>query len=216
MNEATEHQIEEFVAACHRVGSYGLVRCSSGNLSMRIDADQMLITASRSWMAHLTREEIAICRISNGEPVSGGAPSVETGFHAGILRERADANTVLHFQSPSATTLACCDPEQVDFNVIPEIAYYIGPIATVPFILPGSADLAEAVVQAMKGHDLAVMRNHGLVTAGVSLADVIQKAAFFELACEVILRGSDGVRPLPDEAIADLRAAARGCGPGSV
>ncbi len=216
MLNASEHQIDEFIAASHRVASYGLVRCSSGNLSMRIDADCMLITASRSWMAHLTRGDVAVCRISDGEMLDGGTPSVETGFHAGILRERADANAVLHFQSPSATTLACCEPAQVDFHVIPEIAYYIGAIATVPYILPGSAELAEAVVQAMKGHDLAVMRNHGLVTAGASLADVIQKAAFFELACEVILRAGDQAQPLSDEATAELRAAARGCGPGSV
>ena len=138
------------------------------------------------------------------------SPSVESRFHAGILRERPGVDAVLHFQSPCATVLACCELAGVDFAVIPEIPYYIGPVAIVPYLPPGSPELAEAVVEAMTRHGLAVLQNHGQVVAGKTLDDAIQKAAFFELACEVVLRGGEGVRPLPREAVAHLGAAAKG------
>jgi ribulose-5-phosphate 4-epimerase/fuculose-1-phosphate aldolase len=63
----------------------------------------------------------------------------------------------------------------------------------------------------MKDHDLAMMANHGQIVVGKSFDDVIQKAVFFELACEIILRGGDDIRPLAPQAVAELRpqAAAR-------
>ncbi|MCF6157657.1 MAG: class II aldolase/adducin family protein [wastewater metagenome] len=103
----SEKCLDEFVTACHSVASHGLVRSSSGNLSCRINEEFMLITATGSWMGEITREQVAICRISDGAVLNEKKPSAENGFHFGILHERSDVNVVLHFQSPYATSLAC-------------------------------------------------------------------------------------------------------------
>jgi ribulose-5-phosphate 4-epimerase/fuculose-1-phosphate aldolase len=120
---------------------------------------------------------------------------VETGLHFGVYRIRPDVNAVLHFQSPCATAIACGDPARYDFHVIPEIAYYIQKLAIVDYYVPGSPELAAAVVPALQNHNLVILRNHGLVTVGRSLPEAIQNAGFFELACEILLRGRD-LRPL--------------------
>ncbi len=165
-------------------------------MSWRIDDGRMLVSASRSWMADLTTDQVAMCRVSDGALLAGPTPSVETVFHAGILRNRPEVNVVLHFQTPFATTLACGDPGAVDYFVIPEIPYYIGPVGVAPFLPPGSEELAAAVIESMTAHDLTMMANHGQVTVGVGFDDAIQKATFFELACETIVRGGDSVRAL--------------------
>ena len=201
----SQRQLEDFAAASRRAAAHGLMRCSSGNLSWRIDGEHMLVKASRSWMADLTADQVALCRIADGVALNGRTPSVEIGFHAGILRQRPEVNAVLHFQTPCATTLACSNLQSINFFVIPEIPYYIGPIAIVPYLDPGSRDLADAVLAAMRDHDLAIMKNHGQVTVGKSFDDVIQKAAFFELACEIILRAGDRVQPLSADALSRLR-----------
>jgi ribulose-5-phosphate 4-epimerase/fuculose-1-phosphate aldolase len=92
-----------------------------------------------------------------------------------------------------------------DLNVIPEIPYYIGAIARVPYILPGTKELADAVIEAMRNHDLAILQNHGLVTVGKSARAAIQNAAFFELACDILLRGKDRVHTLPEDAVRALK-----------
>ena len=204
MTRITEEQMAEFIAACHRVADYGLLRCSSGNLSWRIDKERMLVTATRSWLADLNADDVAVLRISDSAVLAGATPSSETRFHLGILRNRLDVNVVLHFQSPGATTLACAQPQTVNFFVIPEIPYYIGPIAIVPYVHPSSAELAQAVIPAMATHNLAVLTNHGQVTVGRTFDEALQRAAFFELACQVILAGGDKVRPLSNDAVAKL------------
>ena len=199
MTNIPEQILCEFVEACHETARRGLVRCSSGNMSVRLDSDRMLITTSRSWMGELSAEDVCVCRISDGSGMDEKQPSVEMGFHAGILRCRPDVNVVLHFQTPCGTALASREVENVNYFVIPEVPFYIGPVARVLYSQPGSEELADAVTDAMRTHDMVTIVNHGQVTVADSFAHAIQNASFFELACEIILHGRDELAPLSCE-----------------
>lgn len=197
MNPNLRKQMDQFVQACHKVGRYQLSQCSSGNLSWRVGPDRLLIKSSRSWMAEVMPDQVSVCRIRDGKVMNGVVPSVEIGFHSGVLRERPDMNVVLHFQTPYATVLACRKGRE-NFAVIPEIPYYIGEIAYAPFRMPGTKALAKVVIQALKHHDLTFLRNHGQVVVGRTFNEVIQKAVFFELACRIlVLNGSRSTRLSP-------------------
>ncbi len=205
MNEqSAKDSLGEFVGAARAVAGHGLVVRGSGNLSCRLAEDRMLITATGSSMADLSEDQVAVCRISDGARSHGADPSKEIGFHAGVFRQRPDVNAVLHFQSPCATTLACRRPQVADFGVIPEIPYYIGPVAWVPYLLPGSRELADAVTDALLKHDLAMLRCHGQVVVARSLGEVIDKAAYFELACRVILGAGASLETISAEGVAEL------------
>jgi len=205
MRDVPEEILNEFVETCHRAARHGLMRCSSGNMSVRLDETRMLATASRSWMENVSAEEVSVCRIADGALIEGAKPTVEIGFHAGILRTRADVNVVLHFQTPCATALACRESDDINYSVIPEIPFYIGAIGHVPYISPGSKQLADAVTEAMQEHDLVVMQNHGLVTVAADYAHVIQNAVFFEFACELITINKDEMRALTVDEVRRLK-----------
>jgi len=211
MISGQEDRIGAFVEACHRVGRLGLVRFSSGNMSCRLDAERMAVTGKGTWLGELKRDHVAICRIADGRAVAelgSGLPSVEAGFHAGILRARPDMNVVLHCQSPCATAIACGDPAIWSFDIIPEVPFYIGTPGVVDYENPGSPELAVAVVGSAAKHDLILLRNHGQVVLGRSFDDAIQRAGFFELACEILLLDRD-VRPMPQAGIDALRERAK-------
>jgi len=211
MKNVSEKIVGCFVQACHRVASHGLMRCSSGNLSQRIDDDRFLVTSSRSWIAKISPDDISLCLISDGSLLEGGKPTVEIGFHAGILKARPDVNVVMHFQTPFATTQACQKSADINYFVIPEIPFYIGHVARIPYLLPGSEELAQAVTVAMRDHDMVVMDNHGQVTVARDVDHAIQNAEFFELASEIILRSGNKVMPLPEKevnALLELRQGA--------
>lgn len=215
MKSANKNIVREFVEACRGIAARGLVRCSSGNLSLRLDDKRMLVKASRSWFETMSPGDVSVCRVSDGALIEGRKPTVEIGFHAGIMRARPDVNAVLHFQSPFATALACRGGPRVNYFVIPEIPFYIGRIAHVPFLPPGSRELADAVVAAMRRRDMAVMANHGQVAVASDLEHAAQNAEFFELACEIIVRCGKALKPLPKreaEALLKLRAQGSGFG----
>ena len=205
MINVSQRHLDEFVTACRKTADFGLLRCSSGNMSWRVDDDLMLVTATRTWLGEITADQISYVRISDGKVLNDRQPSVESLFHVGVLQKRNDVNVVLHFQSPSATVLACGDPGRINFNVIFEVPYYIGDVAIIPTIEPGSNDLAKAVITSITDHDMVILRNHGFVTVGTDLNDAIQKAAFFELACEVILRGGESIVPIAPKLATQIR-----------
>ena len=207
MKPVSRRRQNEFVAACHEAEDRGLMRCSSGNLSWRVGDGRMLVTRTRSWLGRLTVDDIAVCAIEDGTVLNGVKPTVEARFHTGILRARPDVNVVLHYQSPCATALACQKRKHANYDVIPEIPFYIGPIGQVPYLPPGSPELADAVIEVMTAHNLAVMANHGQITVAQDFDHVIQNAEFFELASQIILLSGRCLDPLSAKAVKALRAA---------
>jgi len=193
MKAIPDHHLETFIQTAHVAASFGLVLLASGNLSMRIDEDRMLISASGACLSTLDRERIVVCSIHNGEPLlekgSGAGhirPSIEVPLHTAILRARPDMQLVLHFQSPYATMAACRPDKELNFHLIPEVPFFIGCIKTVDFHLPGSQELAEEIARAIGECNLVVMRNHGQVTGGRDADELLNRAVFFELACRIL------------------------------
>jgi ribulose-5-phosphate 4-epimerase/fuculose-1-phosphate aldolase len=198
--------ITAFVQACHKAGEYGLVSCSSGNLSWRVEPDVALLSTSGAWLAELTQDQVAACDINTGRCSNGKIPTCESVFHLGILKNRPEMNVVLHFQSPHAAAVACGETDGLDFNMTIEVPVYIGTPAVVPYLPPGSGELAQAVIDTFKEPQthIAILKNHGLVSVGTDLNDAIQKAVFFEMACRIMLTNPNA-KALNDDAVEHLR-----------
>jgi ribulose-5-phosphate 4-epimerase/fuculose-1-phosphate aldolase len=189
-----EKHMDRFVNASRDTARRGLVFCSSGNLSARIDEQHMLITESGVWMEDIRKNQVALCRIDDGVCLNKKHPSMESGLHRSVLKTRRDINVVLHFQSPFATALACRDMKWNDIFVVPEIPYYIGPVISIDYVAPGSDDLAEAVASATKSNDMVVLRNHGQVTVGKDYKEALKRAVFFEFAAGIYCRAGENIR----------------------
>lgn len=203
---ATESQIQEFIKWAHRAGAEGLSLCSSGNISWRISDDEVLVSATGSWLSDLRPEDVSVCRLSDEAVLNGVKPSREAHFHLGIFKERPEVKVILHFQSTYATAIACMKERPASINLTAEIPIYVGEdIPVVPYLMPGSKELAAAVIDAMKDHDSCFLTNHGEVVAGSSLADAFQKAVFFEMGCRfaVLTQGNSNV--MSEEALEALR-----------
>lgn len=199
----TEH-INEFLKQAYRVGDAKLTICSSGNLSWRI-GDDALVSGTGSWVPELKAEKVSICRIETGEVLNGIKPSMESGFHLGIMRQRPDVNVVLHFQSEYATAVSCMKKKPENFNVTAEVPCHVGrEIPIIPYFRPGSPELAKAVVEAMKDHNSILLTNHGQVVCGSSFDQVFERAMFFEMACRIIVQSGMDYSVLTPEEIDDL------------
>lgn len=200
----TAEHIKEFIAQAHRVGDAGLTVCSSGNLSWRV-GDEVLVSGTGSWVPALTEDKVALCRLSDGEVLNGVRPSMESGFHLGVLRERPDVNVVLHFQSQYATAVACMKNRPTNFNVTAEVPCHVGSeIPVVPYYRPGSPELAKAVIVAMKEHNSILLLKHGQVVCGKDFNQAFERAMFFEMACRIIVLSGGDYTVLTPEEIDDL------------
>lgn len=180
-----KYHYEEFVRQAHRVGDAGLTICSSGNLSWRL-GEEMLVSGTGSWIPSLTTAKVSRLRIADGEVLNGVKPSMESVFHRGVMINRPDINVVLHFQSPYATLLACSKERPASIAVTAEVPLHVGRvIPEIPFMTPGSPELAEAVIEALKQRNAIQLLKHGQVVCGSSFDDVFQRAMFMEMAARI-------------------------------
>ena len=200
----TEENIEYFVTQAHRYGEAGLMLCSSGNLSWRV-GEKALVSGTGSWLPVLTGERVAVCDVVSGLLENGVRPSMESVFHLGVMRERADVNVVLHFQSEYATVVACMKEKPESFNVTLEVPYHVGEIVVIPYYCPGSPELAQAVIDGMREHDAVLMSNHGQVVCGKDFDDVLQRALFFEMACRIIVQSRGRYEVLGKKDVENLK-----------
>ena len=200
------HQI---VAITQELYESQLITATGGNVSARIpgEPEQVWITPSQLFKGDLSPE--VLVRIDlDGQSLDEGARSAssESSMHTRILKKKPEAKAVIHCHAPHATTLANAG---LDFLPISTEAAFFGNIPRVPFIMPGTDDLAEAVSEAMLESWAVLMINHGLVVCGRSLRRAADMAEIIERSCELILGClAVGKEPpvLPPDAVKTLRA----------
>jgi L-fuculose-phosphate aldolase len=111
------------------------------------------------------------------DPGNGETPSSETPMHLAIYAA-TKAAAVVHTHSPEVVALSASRQE------LPAIHYAItglgGPVRVAPYVRFGSAGLAAAAVAALDGRSAVILRNHGAVTYGRSLAQAYDRALLLE------------------------------------
>jgi autoinducer 2 (AI-2) kinase len=209
----TGDERDELVAIAQELYDKDLLTATGGNLSVRVAGreDQLWITPSGMFKGAL-RADMMVRIDMEGEPLDEQAPSPssEKWVHTEILKRRPDLNAVIHTHGPWATLLALTE---TPFLPVSTEAAFIGEIPRVPFIMPGTRELAQAVAQAMGEEGTVVlMQNHGLVVAGSSLRRAASTTEVVERYAELILRCKAlGKEPpvLPEEAVRALREMGR-------
>ena len=102
---------------------------SGGNISARVPGEKSIaITPSGRTYFSLDLNDICIIDFDQN-PIEGSlAPSIETGMHIGVYRNRPDVNAVIHTHQPFASTLSVINkpiPALFD-EIIVEIGHEVG------------------------------------------------------------------------------------------
>ncbi|HLV34450.1 MAG TPA: class II aldolase/adducin family protein [Spirillospora sp.] len=162
----------------------GLVRGTGGNVSVRLDSSNMLITPSGVALGDTTPANIIQVDLDTLEwvPNEPYVPSKEYRFHAEIYRARADVQAIVHCHPPYATAYAV---RKLDIPYVTDAAFKQPPMPHVTFSPSGSTELSDKVGAAARANpDFRVMMldEHGIIAVGTSL---LQAYNFADLAEEM-------------------------------
>lgn len=102
-DEATAKAVAGVIAAGRAAAERHWVPATSGNFSVRIDADTIAITRSGVDKGNLVPADILIQPL--GEPLLPGS-SAEAELHTALYRQRPELGAIFHAHSPAATVLS--------------------------------------------------------------------------------------------------------------
>lgn len=150
---------------------YGLrlVVAHSGNLSARLDDNNILITATGASLGNLTSQDIIKVDLNNEEDAKNKRLTTEFPLHR-LIYKNFPYKVILHCHPTliNAYFAVYADLKALTF----ETKLYLGDVPVVEQETP-SITRPELVVDALKTNNLAVVKNHGVVAVSDSFKDAL-------------------------------------------
>jgi 3-dehydro-4-phosphotetronate decarboxylase len=204
MNDSLLEELCETADSFYRRGyAFG----STGNISVR-EGVRVWITPTGKSLKGLKPGGLA-CVSLDGATLNDKRPSKEFPFHLAVYARNAEARAVVHLHTLYSVALSCLDSLDTGDTLPPLTPYYfmrVAPLAVLPYFRPGSEDLASAVGDAAVAHNCMLLRNHGVVCAGSTLSEAVDRTEELEQTARLyfILRG-ESVRHLTAEEVDELK-----------
>lgn len=178
-------EIEQVIEIGRRLHAKGFIAGIDGNLSIRLNSREILITATGVSKGFLEPEDLVIVDYT-GKTVSGnGQPSSEMKMHLAVYNGRDNIHACCHAHPPYATAFSVVE-KILPPNILPEVILTLGQIPLVEYAPPGTAAVPRALEKHLKEHDGFILTNHGVLTLGRNLFEAFYRMETVEHYAKII------------------------------
>lgn len=139
----------------------------SGNISVKLDQNSILITGRGTCLGMLAPEDVCAIDMDGKPHDKNFTPSSEYPFHTSVYKN-LDARAVVHVH-PSWTNGYFAARDTIEFDTF-ETRLTFGAIPVVDQKTPTITDLTP-VIDALKKSNIVILKHHGVVAIGESLKD---------------------------------------------
>lgn len=165
----------------NRLADEKLVQGTWGNLSIRLNDDEMLVTPSGIPYDQLTPEDMVKVNFRTLAHTGKNRPTSEKELHAEIYQAREDVGAVVHAHSDYASVFACACKSMPVPSKEKEMRKRFGALIPVAaYAVPGTHQLAANTCAALGEGRAAIMAHHGMVVCGTDMEDAFKAALQFE------------------------------------
>ena len=147
-----------------------LIAGADGNLSIRLDDERILVTASGVHKGLMGHEGLIVVDKEGKQRAGIGQASTEVPMHLAIYEKVEDAKAIIHAHAPWATA-ASLKRDRLDLSDLAEARLLFPEVKVVPFLPPGSNELAQAAARAAAENKIFILKAHGVVAWGKNLKE---------------------------------------------
>ena len=189
----------------HRLG---FMPGTSGNLSVRLDDQRLLVTPTGVSKFLLKSADMVIVDLQGRQLDGYRKVTSEVSMHLAVYRHRDDVTAVIHSHPPVATAFACVG-RGLDEMLCQEAVMTLGAVPLATYATTGTEEVAASLVPFIPGHDAILMANHGAVSYGSTLPQAFQKMEVVEHLAQIALAAHQlgAPRILKHEQVKQLRDA---------
>lgn len=164
-----------------------LAHGSAGNLSVRLEDGDFLVTPTNSSLGALTSDQISKLS-ADGRHIGGLPPSKEAFFHLAVYEERPIAGAIVHLHSSYSAAVSClCHDDPAD--VFPPLTAYqvmrLGRVPLLRYFRPGDLALADEVRTAAREHKAMLLANHGPIVSARTIEEAVYAYEEFEETAKI-------------------------------
>ena len=161
----------------------GLVAGRAGNLSAKLDNNNLLITATGRALGNLKYSDILQVNLTKKKEAKTKPVSSEFPLHSLIYQSFA-SKVVIHCHPPLTNAYFSVYPSIKALTL--ETKFYLGEIPVVKQKTP-TVTRPEAVISALKKAKLVVLKNHGVVSVGENFDVALSFIETLEAAVKVVV-----------------------------
>lgn len=169
---------QQIIKVGKRLYDAGLAVAKSGNLSAKLDEENMLITASGTFLGGLKKPDIVKVNLKTNQATGKNSPSSELPLHS-LIYKNFSAKTVIHCHPPLINGYFALNSTLKAMTF--EAKLYLGNIPVIKQETP-TVTQPQLVIDGLKANNLVVLKNHGTVAMaekfedGLSLTEALEEA----------------------------------------
>ena len=163
-----ERERAQIIDVGRRMQAAGLVTATDGNISMRVEMDRFLISASATCVGDLEPDDLVVIDDA-GAVVGGDRPaSSERWMHLTAYQTRNDIAAVIHAHPPHCIALSLAGLEFPP-DVFPDAVLAFDSIPMTDYATPGTKEGAGVIASKIAERHAVILNRHGALTVGATL-----------------------------------------------
>ncbi len=166
----------------------GLVARTWGNVSIKVNDRQMVITPSGRPYDELTPNDMVLVDIYTLKYEGSIKPSSELKLHCEVYKTRPHINAVIHTHQMYASIVAAAQKDVLVLDETHQKILGAKIIKAAPYALPNTKKITVETAKAIEASNAALMANHGVVCIGTDLDKTFLVAQTLENACELFIK----------------------------
>lgn len=173
----------DIIKAGIKMDRYGLIALSGGNISVRMNTNEILMTPSGMIYEDMEIDDIIVMDIQGNIIEGERARSTDTEALLYIFKNMPNVNSIIHTHQPYATSvglvadeLPCCLTTLANATR--------GSVKVCPFSPVGGIQIGIETVENIGDSLAVILKNHGVMAIGESLKEALYACIYLEEAAK--------------------------------
>lgn len=169
-----------------RIYNKGFASANDGNISVRINDNEVLCTPTLHSKGFMKPDDIATVDMAGNQIAGRKKRSSEALLHLEIYKCRPDVKSIVHCHPPHATAFAIAR-EPIPQCVLPEVEVFLGDVPITKYETPGGQAFADTIIPFVKKTNIILLANHGTVSYGEDVERAYWWTEILDAYCRMLM-----------------------------
>lgn len=176
----------DIIKAGINMDRYGLIALSGGNVSVRMNTGEILMTPSGMIYEEMEVDDVIVMDIDGNIIEGKRSPSTDTDSLLYIFKNMTNVNSIIHTHQPYATSIGLIEDE-LPCCLTTLANATRGSVKVCPYSEVGTIQIGIDTVDNIGDSLAVILKNHGVVTVGDSLKEALYACVYLEEAAKTYI-----------------------------